>query len=239
MNSKTNIIKKEVDSSTNTTDRLLSRNFRDKNAKNKILNKENTKEQNVFIFKDRKSEKSKEKKIPLTEKIKSKAGSSNFKKNININNIMPVSLSQKSDIFEEKKKDNKALNDSIKKRPLSKMDNVNRKKIFKKSDNKVHYSINGLPKSMSIERSFNRDKNNEIFYDKKIENEINYVKDKYIIDKPLLSNQEKFEVSKERGDVERKIIELEYFTKKKFDELVKEIKNFIPIHFNSYVKDYN
>ena len=92
---------------------------------------------------------------------------------------------------------------------------------------------------MSIERSFNRDNNKEIFYDKKIENEINYVKDKDIIDMPLLSNQAKFEVSREKGDVERKIIELEYFTKKKFDELVKEIKNFIPIHFNSYVKDYN
>ena len=149
---------------------------------------------------------------------------------------MQVSLSPKSDIFEEKKKD---LNDSTKKRPLSKMENFNRKKMFKKSDNKIQYSINGLPKTMYIERSFNRDNNKEIFYDKKIENEINYVKDKYIIDKPLLSNQEKFEVSKEKGDVERKIIELEYFTKKKFDELVKEIKIFIPIHFNSYVKDFN
>jgi len=238
INTKTNINKKEVDSSTNTTDRILSRNFRDKNIKSKILNKENTKEQNVFIFKDRKSQKSKEKKIQLTEKLQSKSGNSKFKKNIHINNMMPVSLSPKSDIFEEKKKDNNA-NDSTKKRPLSKMDNFNRKKIFKKTDNKIHYSINGMPKSMSIERSFNRDNNKEIFYDKKIEKEINYVNDIDIIDRPLLSNQKKFEVSKERGDVERKIIELEYFTKKKFDELVKEIKNFIPIHFNSYVKDYN
>ena len=151
---------------------------------------------------------------------------------------MPVALSLKSGFFEEKKKDND-FNDSIKKRPYSKMDNVNRRKIFKKTEKKVHYNINGLPKNMSIERSFNRDNNKEIFYDKKIENEINYVKDKDIIDMPLLSNQAKFEVSREKGDVERKIIELEYFTKKKFDELVKEIKNFIPIHFNSYVKDYN
>lgn len=239
IHSKNNIIKKEVDSSTNTTDRIASRNFREKNIKNKILNKENTKEQNVFILKDKRSEKSKEKKIPLTEKLHSKSGNSNFKNKINSNNVKPVSLSPKSDIFDEKKKDTNALSDdSIKKRPLSKMENLNRRKIIKKVDNKAHYSINGLPKSMSIERSFNRDKNKEIFYDKKIEKEINYVKDKYIIDKPLLSNQEKFEISKEKGDVERKIIELEYFTKKKFDELVKEIKNFIPIHFNSYVKDY-
>ena len=238
IHSNNNNNKKEVDSSTNTTDRVLSRNFKDKNIKSKILNKENTKEQNVLFLKDRKSEKSKEKKISLTENIHNKSGNSNFKKSINSNNNMPVALSLKSGFFEEKKKDND-FNDSIKKRPYSKMDNVNRKKIFKKTEKKVHYNINGLPKNMSIERSFNRDNNKEIFYDKKIENEINYVKDKDIIDMPLLSNQAKFEVSKEKGDVERKIIELEYFTKKKFDELVKEIKNFIPIHFNSYVKDYN
>ena len=238
IHSNNNNNKKEVDSSTNTTDRVLSRNFKDKNIKSKILNKENTKEQNVLFLKDRKSEKSKENKISLTEKIHNKSGNSNFKKSINSNNNMPVALSLKSGFFEEKKKDND-FNDSIKKRPYSKMDNVNRKKIFKKTEKKVHYNINGLPKNMSIERSFNRDNNKEIFYDKKIENEINYVKDKDIIDMPLLSNQAKFEVSREKGDVERKIIELEYFTKKKFDELVKEIKNFIPIHFNSYVKDYN
>ena len=238
IHSNNNNNKKEVDSSTNTTDRVLSRNFKDKNIKSKILNKENTKEQNVLFLKDRKSEKSKEKKISLTENIHNKSGNSNFKKSINSNNNMPVALSLKSGFFEEKKKDND-FNDSIKKRPYSKMDNVNRRKIFKKTEKKVHYSINGLPKNMSIERSFNRDNNKEIFYDKKIENEINYVKDKDIIDMPLLSNQAKFEVSREKGDVERKIIELEYFTKKKFDELVKEIKNFIPIHFNSYLKDYN
>ena len=238
IHSNNNNNKKEVDSSTNTTDRVLSRNFKDKNIKSKILNKENTKEQNVLFLKDRKSEKSKEKKISLTENIHNKSGNSNFKKSINSNNNMPVALSLKSGFFEEKKKNND-FNDSIKKRPYSKMDNVNRKKIFKKTEKKVHYNINGLPKNMSIERSFNRDNNKEIFYDKKIENEINYVKDKDIIDMPLLSNQAKFEVSREKGDVERKIIELEYFTKKKFDELVKEIKNFIPIHFNSYVKDYN
>ena len=40
-----------------------------------------------------------------------------------------------------------------------------------------------------------------------------------------------------KGTLENKLIELEYFTKKKFDELVREIKNFIPIHFNSYVRE--
>ena len=44
---------------------------------------------------------------------------------------------------------------------------------------------------------------------------------------------------KKKPNIEKRLIELEFFTKKKFDELVNEIKNFIPIHFNSYVKDYN
>ena len=83
-----------------------------------------------------------------------------------------------------------------------------------------------------------KEKNREIFFDKKDENKINYIKDKDIIDKPLLSNQYNFELINEKGGLEKKIIELEYFTKKKLDELVKEIKNFIPIHFNAYLKDY-
>ena len=106
IHSNNNNNKKEVDSSTNTTDRVLSRNFKDKNIKSKILNKENTKEQNVLFLKDRKSEKSKEKKISLTENIHNKSGNSNFKKSINSNNNMPVALSLKSGFFEEKKKDN-------------------------------------------------------------------------------------------------------------------------------------
>ena len=68
---------------------------------------------------------------------------------------------------------------------------------------------------------------------------INIIKDEEIIDKPLLCNQENFEVKKGTGDIEKKILHLEFFMKKKFDELVKEIKIFIPIHFNSYTRNYN
>ena len=66
---------------------------------------------------------------------------------------------------------------------------------------------------------------------------IYYYKDKDIIDKPLLANQLNFRVDNIKGTLENKLLELEYFTKKKFDELVREIKNFIPIHFNSYVRE--
>ena len=65
------------------------------------------------------------------------------------------------------------------------------------------------------------------------------LKDINIIDTPLLCNQENFEVSKTAGDFEKKLLHLEFFMKKKLDELVKEIKVYIPIHFNSHVRDYN
>ncbi len=59
-----------------------------------------------------------------------------------------------------------------------------------------------------------------------------------IVDIPL-TKKNNLEIEKNNNKLENKIIELEFFTKKKFDELVKEIKNFIPIHFNSYIKDYS
>ena len=59
-----------------------------------------------------------------------------------------------------------------------------------------------------------------------------------IVDIPLTKNNN-LEIEKNNSKLEKKIIELEFFTKKKFDELVKEIKNFLPIHFNSYIKDYS
>ena len=68
---------------------------------------------------------------------------------------------------------------------------------------------------------------------------IRLIKDEDIVDKPLLFERNIFKIDKNKGSLECKIIELEYFTKKKFDELVKEIRVFIPIHFNSHLKDYS
>ena len=65
------------------------------------------------------------------------------------------------------------------------------------------------------------------------------VPDSEIIDIPLIPfNKNVLEIDSNKSGIEKKLIELEFFTKKKFDELVNEIKNFIPIHFNSYIKDY-
>ena len=71
-----------------------------------------------------------------------------------------------------------------------------------------------------------------------ISNRNKYVRDEDIIDIPLLMDKDIFKVDQSKGNIENKIMELEYFTKKKLDELVREIKNFIPIHFNSHIKNY-
>ena len=77
----------------------------------------------------------------------------------------------------------------------------------------------------------------EIYVNKDAIKTLNYCKDENIIDKPLIINQTDFRVDNVKGSLENKILELEYYTKKKLDELVREIKNFIPIHFNAYLKE--
>ena len=77
----------------------------------------------------------------------------------------------------------------------------------------------------------------EIFINKDTIKTLNYCRDENIIDKPLIINQTDFRVDNVKGSLENKILELEYFTKRKLDELVKEIKNFIPIHFNAYLRE--
>ena len=57
-------------------------------------------------------------------------------------------------------------------------------------------------------------------------NKINYCIDEDIIDKPLLINQTDFRVDNLKGSLENKLMELEYFTKWKLEELVREIKKF-------------
>ena len=131
---------------------------------------------------------------------------------------------------------------------------------FKSQFNKKYRNFNGGPESLSeeytltTENKINKKKvlrnidsynsltykqyGKELYYDKSIEKELNYIKDKDIIDEPLISNQDNFKLIEEKGGIDKKLLELEFFTKKKFDELVKEIKNFIPIHFNSHLKDY-
>ena len=122
------------------------------------------------------------------------------------------------------------------------------KKLIKRNKNQKILKISG-----SADFGIGNINNNYLFYDKNIEkknekdiyldkdtiNKLKCIKDDQLIDKPLIINKkEYFEIDINKSSVENRIIELEYFTKKKFDELVQEIKNFIPIHFNSHVRNY-
>ena len=100
----------------------------------------------------------------------------------------------------------------------------------------ISESLTKTDDKYKIRKSYNI-LNEDIFVNKDDIKKMNYIQDKDIIDRPLIANQLNFNVQNVRGGIENKIIELEYFTKKKFDELVREIKNFIPIHFNAYVKE--
>ena len=92
---------------------------------------------------------------------------------------------------------------------------------------------------LSYEKNKVMEDDRDIYLDKDIIDKLKCVKDDKLIDKPLLINKKDyFMIDNKKSSVENRIIELEYFTKKKFDELVQEIKNFIPIHFNTYLKDY-
>ena len=120
---------------------------------------------------------------------------------------------------------------------------VNFLKIKSKKTEFKDISNRSLPTFNSQKISSFRNKNKIIsLQKKKIPSEpihIESVPDSEIIDIPLIpSNKNYLEIEKNKSVVEKKIIELEFFTKKKFDELVNEIKNFIPIHFNSYIRDY-
>lgn len=48
----------------------------------------------------------------------------------------------------------------------------------------------------------------------------------------------KKEFFKKISNTEQKINQIEYFSKKKFEELAGQIKNFLPINFNPYMKDF-
>ena len=227
-----NSVKKKTTSSPKNKKIILKQNI---NIKNNIIYKNNSKEE-IEVYTNKKNEKTKEKekKSLYEDTFNQKTINSNILKTKKLNSFVE-STSQENNFI----KNNQKIKDDIiinkqKKRPKSKIENFNRnKEINNISD---FNSLNNGQKNLNT--YYDLKYNKEIFFNKNIENEINYIKDKDIIDKPLLSNQDNFELIKESGGIEKKLLELEYFTKKKFDELVKEIKNFIPIHFNSHLKDY-
>ena len=94
-------------------------------------------------------------------------------------------------------------------------------------------------KILSFNNILDNGNENEIYLDKNVINKLKCVKEQELVDKPLLINKKDyFSYDINKSSVENRIIELEYFTKKKFDELVQEIKIFIPIHFNSHIRNY-
>ena len=99
--------------------------------------------------------------------------------------------------------------------------------------------LKNIPKKTQTKSKININMNNYYDgFDAEIDFKNRYVRDEDIIDIPLLVDPNTFKVDESKGSLENKIMELEFFTKKKLDELVREIKNFIPIHFNSHIKNY-
>ena len=113
---------------------------------------------------------------------------------------------------------------------------LNKNKYF--INNEIRQKIKSGSKSKQSKLKVSEDID-DIYLSKDYIKSTRYVKDEDIIDKPLLLDMNVFNIEKKKGNLENRLSELEYFTKKKLDELVKEIKIFIPIHFNSYIKNYS
>ena len=166
-------------------------------------------------------------------------------------------FSSDSDLLKNSKiRKNKDIKTNITKEILAYDGNFNNKISHttnnNRTQNNINYSKNTIinltnrKKPFSIENSshnrplskyrIKKGYDEDLFVNKDMINQLNYCKDEDIIDIPLLTNQTEFKVYNTKANLENKILELEHFTKKKFDELVKEIKNFIPIHFNAYIK---
>ena len=164
---------------------------------------------------------------------------------INKNTINNVCLTTNNSI-EINESNNKKINKKMTFR--STFDKINEKSLISpKNSNNNNYKLLPFQQLSSINNNSditylkNINKTQRIRSSKKMKNKLNYnielVSDDDIIDIPLIHNNN-LEIDKNKSRLEKKIIELEFFTKKKFDELVREIKNFIPIHFNSYIKNY-
>ena len=170
----------------------------------------------------------------------------NINKNTNINNNMCLTTNNSIEINES---NNKKINKKMTFR--NKFENINEKLLIPQNNSNNNQfrllpfqplnSFNNKDDKANLNVMHNTQRTQRIRSTKKMKNKLNYnielVSDDDIIDIPLIQNNN-LEIEKNKSNLEKKIIELEYFTKKKFDELVREIKNFIPIHFNSYIKNY-
>ena len=185
-----------------------------------------------------------EKKYELNENntpIKNGQTDSN-EKSKNITVLTRFSTDNK-DLYFKEKVEKTIINNKINEKSFSKNEKNIREIMTKDIGNFTNISFRSISKlkdkDKDIDQFINKYKKNyeDIFFDKNQEKKIKYIYDKDIIDKPLIINKYNFELVRVKGGIENKLFALENFTKKKFDELVEEIKNFIPIHFNTYLKD--
>ena len=144
---------------------------------------------------------------------------------------------------EKKSKDKCSKENDINKTEVSEKQYSSNKNLNKNNTKEDYYKLKSAhkinKKKLKLNKAnfFKDDK--DIYLSKNILTSTRYIKDEEIIDMPLLYDMNAFKIDKNKGNLENRITELEYFTKKKLDELVKEIKIFIPIHFNSHLKDYS
>ena len=161
-----------------------------------------------------------------------------------------IPLLPKKDLLLKKTQDNNCIEENEEKKIEEKKTEENAKfSSFDKKNNNINknsnkeFKVKSAQKQSKKKLDFNKinkfKDDKEIYLSKDILINTRYIKDENIIDKPLLYDTQVFKFEKNKGTLENRIAELEYFTKKKLDELVKEIKIFIPIHFNSHIKNYS
>ena len=230
----------------------LKKNFDLKSLKNNISHKynilslkKNMKKNEIFQMSPNQTNKISQSTYQTINSNQQNKNNSSLKNNNNINNnlnyISKTVVFQNNDLMIKSTRNKSShLNNNIEKENnFSSFDNL-KINLTKKINN---YNVMPRFKSDKKDREFKikfiDKKNKDILLDKNTYRKIRLINDEEIIDKPLISDKNIFKIDKNKGFLENKIIELEYFTKKKFDELVKEIKIFIPIHFNSHLRDYS
>ena len=110
-------------------------------------------------------------------------------------------------------------------------------RILNSSSNNNHYDY--IPQNQIGANKVNNNKNSSIYFDSAKRCFSTDAKEQYE-DIPLIPvNQSYVYKDSNKTPLENRVIELEFFTKKKFDELVNEIKQYLPIRFNSHVKSYS
>ena len=161
----------------------------------------------------------------------------NFLKN---NNVAKTTYNQNKDLIIKNGRNFQFLNNIEENDQFTSFDKDNaipKKKQIEKKLKSAKKNTNQIKLKLNKTNIFKDDK--DIYLTKEALKSTRYIKDDDIIDKPLIYDMNIFKFDQKKGSLENRLAELEFFTKKKLDELVKEIKIFIPIHFNSHIRNYS